>query len=221
MPAFNAGKTIQKAIRDIKAVYGKTSLIVINDGSTDNTKNIINKFDVILIDNEKNLGIGASLKKGIDLGLKKNMDLFLTIGADSQRDVKDIDLLLNEINNNGCDIVFGSKFLLKGQKIPFLRKYGNIIINVALNKLFRANFSDATSGFKIFNKKVASNLGNLADSYAFDIDLCIKVLKNRYNYREVPVKVFYHKNSSKMKNIFFVGSDILLTIIKRRIKKEK
>jgi glycosyltransferase involved in cell wall biosynthesis len=221
IPAFNASGTLGKVIRDIRKYYGQAPIVVIDDGSTDNTGDIVRRLDVVLLSNRVNSGVGASIKKGVEYGFTSNRRFFVTIGADDQRDVRDIGRLLQELKREAADIVLGSKFLYKGQRMPHLRKLGNRAITFVVNRLFGSHFSDVTSGFKAFGRSVARDVSDLADGYAFDTDLCIRVACRGYKCKEVPVKVIYGHDTTRMRNVFAVGMQILLLIIMRRLAESR
>lgn len=221
IPAFNAETTIKQAVNDIKHILPETTIIVINDGSADKTGKILKELDVILITNKKNSGLGAAVKKGVAFALKNGFEFFITIGADKQRDEKDILKLLYSIYNNNYNIVFGSKLMLPGQSIPLIRKSGAIFLTFLVNFLFKGHFSDVLSGFKVFDKKVASYISGLSDSYVFDTDLCIMIISSGYKYNSIPVNVYYHSESSRIRNIIITGINIFYTIISKYLKNSR
>lgn len=221
IPAFNACDTLEKVISDIRRHYGQANIVVIDDGSTDGTGDIARRLEVVLLSNTVNSGVGASIKRGIEYGLTSNRRFFVTIGADDQRDVRDIGKLLHELKREAADIVLGSKFLCRGQRIPRPRKWGNRAITFVVNRLFGSHFSDVTSGFKAFGRSVARDVSDLADGYAFDTDLCIRTACRGYKCREVPVKVIYGHDTTRMRNVFVVGMKIMFLIIMRRLAKTR
>lgn len=216
VPALNAEKTLSKVISDVRAVYKNVTVVVINDGSSDQTGKIAGRLGAAVIENPRNLGLGASIKKGVEYGLNSGKKIFVTIGADDQRDTQDIPRMLDVLGGEGYDIVFGSKFLLMGQKMPLIRKFGNILVSYLFNLLFNTNFTDVTSGFRVFNRKVAAAIPGLPDRYAFDVALCARTVKYGLSYKEVPVKVFYRKGISKMRCVFIIGLGMIFVMLKER-----
>jgi len=217
IPAYNAAGTIADVISEIKQKYAWAKIIVVDDGSTDETENIVKSFAIKLINNTKNEGVGSALKRGIRYALEQGAEYFVTIGADGQRDVEDIPELIEKLKHDKCSLVVGSKMLLAGQKMPLARKLGVRLFTFIVNRLFKASFTDVLSGFRAFDRNAANLAGDLSDSYAFDVDFYIKIIKQGFAYKEIPVKVYYEGNESKMNNIFFVGLSILFLIIRRRL----
>ena len=216
IPALNAEETLAQVIRGIRSVCGQIPIVVVNDASDDATEEVARRMDAAVVHHETNRGFGASVKSGVRFACEQNAQTFLIIGADNQRDPHDIHKLFAIFFEKKSDIVIGSKFLGEFQPMPFLRKTGNQILTVVFNVLFNARFTDITSGFRIFNKKVAEDLDGLHDRYPFDADLCVRILRRGWRWEEVPVKVFYKPPSSRMKSVLLTGLAILSVILRRR-----
>ena len=120
VPVYNEEKSIKKVINDLRKYF--RNIIIINDGSTDNTINEIGKFDTHIINNIKNLGQGASIRIGVEYALKENAEYFATFDSDGQHNSDDLYNMLNYLIDNNLDIVIGSRFMNSDLKISFLRK---------------------------------------------------------------------------------------------------
>ena len=215
IPALNAERTLPKVLRDIKALYPEAQVVVIDDGSEDQTSEFALKCGAILVSSALNQGYGASVKKGVAYALDQGATRFLTMGADDQRDVRDILVLWKTFEEGGYDVVVGSKLLTR-EKIPFMRKIANILLAKAFNLIYGTKICDLTSGFKVFNVKVGGQLFDLEDDYAFDAALRSRIAKRHLKSIEVPVRVYYHAESTRMRNPYAIALRILWVFTKRR-----
>ena len=159
IPAYNEELNIEKTVNKIKK-YNNCSkntidYIIINDGSTDNTKEICdkNKFNVINLIH--NLGIGGAVQTGYKYALENNYDIAIQFDGDGQHDEKYIDSLIKEIEN-GADFVIGSRFIenLSQFKSSSTRRIGIKILSILIKICTGKKIYDPTSGFRASNKKV-------------------------------------------------------------------
>lgn len=217
IPAYDCEPTLGRVIAKVRAAYPDAEIVVVDDGSRDRTATIARDFHSHVLVHAENRGVGRAVKSGVAHALESGAEILVTLGADDQRDVEDVGKLVDALSS-GSDIAIGSKFLLARPPMPIHRKVGNILIRQVFNWLFSASFTDVTTGFRAFNRRVAADLANLADGYPFDVDLYRRVLQRGYRWREVPVRVFYHENSTRMKGPFRVGASILILMVWRRIQ---
>jgi glycosyltransferase involved in cell wall biosynthesis len=170
IPAFNE----EGSIRDLlKKVLKKNfnEIVVVNDGSTDSTKNMVESMDIVLINHEKRRGIGEVTRTGIKHFLKGDFDYLVRIDGDGQHNVDDIKVLIDHINENDLDVVLGSRYL----KNPKLIRLQYSVIGEAFFWILREiieiksslKLSDPTSGFMLLNKDAASFLSKntISDKY--------------------------------------------------------
>ena len=122
IPAFNEEKNIASIIINLKKIAPK--IIVCNDGSTDSTGIIAEELGAIVINHQKNQGYGAAIRSIFLKAKEIKSEVLITLDADGQHDVNDIEKILKPITNNKCDIVIGSRFLGKSQNMPSYRKFG-------------------------------------------------------------------------------------------------
>ena len=217
IPAFNAAPTIGKVLVELKNKYPAAIILVIDDGSTDRTSQIAENLKVRVSRHPANLGIGAALKQGLSIALQEGAKYLVTIGADDQRDVDEIVKVLEPLVLDEADLVVGSKFLGAVQPMPSERKLGNILLTRFFCWLYDTSITDLTSGFRALAPSLAQRVADLADGYAFDADLRILAMQYKFRCIEVPVRVFYHRESSRMKSAPLVGMQIFLTLLKRKI----
>jgi glycosyltransferase involved in cell wall biosynthesis len=212
IPAYNESHNI----RNITAEAGKyvTMIIVVDDGSHDNTAELAMSKNVMVLRNRRNMGKGTALKKGIIECLKYNPDIIVTLDADGQHDPADIPKLLEPIKKGEADIVIGSRIERNSSEIPIVRGLGLSFLNFINRSLIRSTINDSQSGFRAYSKSVLSViLGYNSTGYGVETEQLAIAELYGYNIVEVPVTIRYRglENTSK-KNSILHGVNIVLTI---------
>ena len=154
IPAFNEAGSIKKVIKDL-FYYGYENIVVIDDGSTDKTTEIVENLNVFLIRHPLNMGPGAAIKTGIDFALLKNADIIVTFDADGQHLAKDIYNLVRPIILNKVEITLGNRFLNNTSKVPIFKR---IILKAGALLMFLMYgilSSDSHNGLKAMNSSAA------------------------------------------------------------------
>jgi len=126
IPAFNEEESIKRIIQKTREYVG--DIIVIDDGSTDNTKSKAEGESVIIVHHYKNMGLGKSIADGINEALKLDADIIVQLDADGQHNPEEIPRLLAPLLDNSADVVVGSRFLDgDDQTMPAIKRAGNRI----------------------------------------------------------------------------------------------
>ena len=189
IPAYNEERTIGRVIDEIKEVMNKTKynykILVLNDGSSDNTSKIAKKKGAIVYSNKKNLGLietfKIEMKKCIDLG----GDIIIHTDADGQYLSRDIPRLIKGIEN-GYDIVIGSRFRIRNRNLPFLKNIGNRAFALVFSNIMKKRITDTTSGFRAFTKEIAKI--NLINDFTYTQEQLIRAYKMNYKVGEIAIK---------------------------------
>ena len=224
IPVYNEEGNIGNLIDKINLyLEDKDELIIVNDGSTDNTESEIKSKNCILISLEKNKGKGFAMRAGIE---KSKGDLIVFMGGDGQDDPQEISTLLKQIDN-GYDYVIGSRFLSKedlknrysSKAILPVNEFGNKSITFIINVLFKKNITDSQSEFKCFVSEKLRNLNLESDRFEIETELLIKSFRKNFKIKEVPVYRYERKHGiSKLFNVpfgrFLFGIKVLRTIFK-------
>ena len=194
IPAFNEEKNIGSIIIELKKIASK--IIVCNDGSTDATGLIAKELGAIVIDHSKNQGYGAAIKSIFLKAKELNSEVLITLDADGQHNVSDVEKIVKPIINGECDIVIGSRFLDKSQDIPSYRKFGINIITKVTNVSMKDNLTDSQSGFRSYNKKVIEEISLSETGMGVSTEILIKASNKNLKIGEVPIKVNYDGDTS-------------------------
>lgn len=222
IPAYNEELNIVNTINKIefhndKSEY-KVDYIVINDGSTDNTKEICKKNNFNVINLVKNLGIGGAVQTGYKYALENDYDVAIQFDGDGQHDENYIDVLVQEIAN-GEDFVIGSRFVknLSEFKSSSTRRFGIKILSILIKICTGQKIYDPTSGFRAADKKVITLFASHYPSEYPEPESTTELIKKGYKVKEVPVEMhereFGSSSIKPLKSIYYMFSVCLSIVI--------
>lgn len=198
VPAFNEEKNIRKTIEDIKSSVkntgNKIEILVVDDGSTDNTPRILSSIPGIkVLRHDSNKGYGASLKTAIK---KSGSERIIIIDADGTYPASSIRELID--NSNKYDMVVGAR---TGSivKTPFFRKPAKWFLKHFAQYLTKAKIPDLNSGLRIFKRDIALRFMNIfPDGFSFTTTLTIACLTNDCSIKYIPINYYERKGKSKI-----------------------
>lgn len=198
IPAFNEEGGIEKTIAEVRKYLNQDyELIVVNDGSEDNTGQILQKItDIKVINHSRNCGYGAALKSGIK---KSQGDYILIIDADGTYPAVSIPELIGQIGD--FDMVVGARINAQS-KIPFLRKPAKWFLNKLANYLTSTKIPDLNSGLRVIKKDVLTQfIRFLPDGFSFTTTITLALLTSGYQVKYVPIDYYKRIGKSKIKPI--------------------
>lgn len=185
IPAYNEAENIEKTVEDIKANAKEVDYIVINDGSKDNTLDILKNKKYNYIDLMQNLGLFGAVQTGLKYALENDYDVAIQFDGDGQHSAKYIKKLVSEIRNN--NIVIGSRFVDK--KRPFtLRMLGSRFISLAIKIVTGKTIKDPTSGMRAYDKDAIKDYANDINNPPEPDTLVYMMLKHK-KVKEVQVEM--------------------------------
>ena len=201
IPAYNEEKTISVLIDRIPNLQNfNQEIIVIDDGSTDNTFSEAKKKKVQVLSNERNLGLGITFKRGLEAALKAGADYIVNIDADAQYNPKDIPILLKKLIEEEVDLVIGNRFLDDRELGKnFIQRLGNRILSIFISKILlkQREIYDIQSGFRVIDKKLAKFLINrLSGKYTYTQDMMILTLIYGFKVKQISIR-FYKRTTGK------------------------
>lgn len=183
IPAYNEAQVITKVIEDLKERNKDYEIIVVDDGSTDNTYELARQTGVKVIHHSYNQGYGAALKTGIR---NAETDFVCTMDADGQHRAEDVEKLFEEIKNDNYDVVIGARS--KRSHISLVRVPGKKMLSIFANYLSGIRIPDLNSGLRVAKKEsIMKLLHLLPDGFSFSTTITIAMYKMRYNVKWVPI----------------------------------
>ena len=214
IPAYNEAKTIEKTIREVKPLVDR--LVVVDDGSTDQTYNLVKETGVNLLRHIINRGQGAALRTGTAYCLANGADLIVHFDADGQFLSQDMPRIVEPIKSGQADVVFGSRFLGGQPKIgmPFSKKYLIMPLARAVNRIFfKINLTDPQSGFRAMSAFAAEKIDWQQDRMAHCSEIMFMVKKNNFKVREIPIRVIYHNFGQSFLDGFKILKDLFIAML--------
>lgn len=224
IPAYNEEENILNTVNKIYEYNQKNKttydLIVINDGSRDNTSKICHDNKIPIIDLVHNLGIGGAVQTGYKYAYKNGYDIAIQFDGDGQHDVNYVKNIIKLIISDEADFVIGSRFIKKEKgnfQSTVARRIGINIISFFMRIVSKKKIYDTTSGFRACNKKVISEF---ADDYPLEYPepiTTVELLRKGFVVAEVPVMMNEREGGTSSikawKTIYYMINVILSIIV--------
>ncbi len=216
VPAYNEGPRLARTLGQLLHL-GYKQIVVVDDGSSDETYEIAKSMSVKVIRHPINLGVGAATQTGITYALQDGADYIVTIDADGQHNPSDIEALLHKIKTTSNDLIIGSRFLKKDNQIPRSRRFynwvGNYISYLAAGELV----TDSQSGMKVMSRHFAESAELSCNGFEFCIEMIRNAKRNRCFIDEIPISVIYTKETMEKGQNFMSGMRMILRLIRLNI----
>jgi len=224
IPAYNEAGRVASTIACVRQ-FADADIIVVSDGSTDNTVDEAIEAGATVIELPFNLGYGAALQTGFKYALKNGYRFAVQMDADGQHDPSAIQALIEPVYSGEVDVAVGSRFLGGGDyKSPFIRRIGIFFFAVIASIFTGKKVTDPTSGFQGLNRKVMELYASNAYPADYpDADVIIMLHRGGMKFKEVPVlmkrsvgKVSMHGGLKPFYYIFKMLLSILATLLRSR-----
>ncbi len=216
--AYNEGAMIADVIRNAALTF--PNIVVVDDGSRDDTAAIACAAGATVIRHPINLGQGAAIQTGIDFACKENAAIIVTFDADGQHRVEDALLLARAVDSGEADIVCGSRFLgLESVTMPATRR-----VTLRLAALFTRLSSgvpvtDAHNGLRALSREAAARLRITQNRMAHASEIIAQVRAHHLRYKEYPVQIIYTEYSIAKGQKISNAINILIDLLFGRISK--
>ncbi|MBU1036406.1 glycosyltransferase family 2 protein [Patescibacteria group bacterium] len=213
IPCYNEAKKLAKVIDEVKE-YGK--VVVIDDGSTDDSYEVAKRQEVKVIKHLLNRGQGAALETGNKYALSQEADIVVHFDADGQHQAAEIPLLIKHLIEDRADIVLGSRFLTKNDQTPFFKKW--LILkpaSILQNLMFGLKLTDAHNGFRALSKKALAEINITQDRYAHSTEIIEQIKIKGLKFVEVPVTIIYNEFGQGLMGGLKILSDLFLRKINK------
>ena len=220
IPAYNEEKTIGTVISETISIMDSLMLpyeiIVVDDGSTDQTGLLASKQKATVLSNKENRGKGYSIRKAVAHSVG---DIIVTIDSDGEHRPKEIPDLVNPLLE-GADIVTGSRFLSSNPNATKrLNLLGNLIFNASIFALTGKGTTDSQTGFRAIKRDVIEKLNLQSDGYEIETEITVKGFRNGFLCKELPITCERRQYSISKIKLVKDSFKILKTIVKARVMK--
>ena len=188
MPAFNEINTVEEMVRRVLAVPLRIELIVVDDCSTDGTRDTLGRLQrelgFTLLLQPRNLGKGAALRRGFEA---VHGDLVVIQDADLEYSPEEFPALIELICEGRADVVYGSRFLGRHRVFLFTHYAGNRLLTLLTNVLYNTMLTDMETCYKVMRTEVMRSLSLRSDGFGIEPEMTAKIFKRDYRVYEVPI----------------------------------
>ena len=215
MPAYNEEKYIGSVV--LQARQFADEVVVVDDGSSDNTAQVARLAGATVVQHKKNSGYGATVQTVLAEAKKRNPEVLVLLDADGQHNPEEITSLINAISA-GSDVAIGSR-KIKNKNIPAYRRFGQNVISFFTRVLSRSTLSDTESGFRAFSRKAISVLEPKERGMAISAETISEATAKGLKITEVPISAIYTGDGSTLnplKHGVSVLNRVIVMISERR-----
>lgn len=199
IPAYNEEERISGVIRGIKKHLMAENIIVVDDGSTDDTGRVAGSEGAHLISNGKNLGKGASLRKGFDLAASMDgIEGVFTVDADGQHDPEEIPVFISKFEESGADIVIGDR-MADTESMPLIRKMTNLVTSGVISRRSGLRIRDSQSGYRLIRCRLLREIELVTSRFETESEILIKASRRGALIESVPIRTIYGREISKIR----------------------
>ncbi len=188
MPAYNERNTIEEIVRRVLAVRQRIELIVVDDGSTDGTRERLQQLQrelgFTLLLQPKNAGKGAALRAGF---ARVRGDIAVVQDADLEYSPEEYPQLIELICSGRADVVYGSRFLGRHRVFLFVHYMGNRLLTLLTNVLYNTMLTDMETCFKAMHVDVLRSMTLRSDRFGIEPEITAKIFKRGYRVYEIPI----------------------------------
>jgi len=213
MPAYNAQRTVRDTYKEIPKVFRK-NIILVDDGSKDNTPEIAKKLGIRVFEHSNNLGYGGNQKTCYWEALKLKPDVVVMLHPDYQYDATRIEDLIEPIIEGRYDFMFGSRIANKKGAIeggmPPIKYYVNRIVCFIQNILLGVNFTEHFSGLRAYSAALLRRVPfqRFSNDFGFDQEMTVSSISYRFRIGEIAIPTRYHERASSIQ--FLKGTKFIL-----------
>jgi len=218
IPAYNEEKSIKDVIEKIITSIPSADILVVNDGSKDQTVLRAREAGAYVIELPFNLGIGGAMQTGYLYAKQNGYDIAIQCDGDGQHDPVYIQKIIEPIIKDNADMVVGSRYLEKTlYKSKLMRRIGILFFSGAVSMIIRKKITDPTSGFRAVNREVIEYFAWKYPSDYPEVDVLVRLNNRNFRIMEVPVEMKVRQGGKSsitpLKSIYYMAKVSLALII--------
>lgn len=198
VPVYNEAPILEKTIKSIRD-SGFESIIVVDDGSSDDSYIIALKMPVTVLRHSQNKGKGAALQTGLAYAQKQDSDIIATIDADGQHNPKDILKAIAVMETKKCEVVLGVRNI-NLKSMPPLKVFGNYMGKLATYLKYRLWITDSQCGFRVYSRHALTLINCTDAGYEFESAVIGEIKKHNLSFEEVLIETIYTPYSQQKKS---------------------
>ncbi len=195
IPTYNESKTIGAIVRALEQRGFR--VIVIDDGSKDNTIVEANKFGAELIAHAKNAGKGRCIREGLEYAMENNCEVVITMDGDGQHSLRDIDKFIDEYKKSGSDVILGNR-LHNPKKMPFLRRCVNRFMSFIISLLIIERVDDSQCGYRLISRKGIEKMKLSTTKYEIESEMIMEAKRRGLKISSVNIDSIYEGEASQI-----------------------
>ena len=226
IPAYNEESRIADVILRVREIQPDLSVVVVNDGSRDNTAEAARSAGAVVISHPFNLGYGVAIQTGYKYALAKGYDFLVQMDGDGQHDAAFIPQILAPVLQGDTDLALGSRFLGEESYDPSpVRRTGMAFFCKLVSLLIGTHITDSTSGYQAFNRRVIRFFSTEIFPWDYpDADLLLTLHRAGFRIKEIPVRMYASVSGKSMhsglKPIYYIFKMLLSMFVTLLRKKD-
>lgn len=219
LPVFNESDSLFTILQKVESIdFGmEKEIIIVDDGSTDGTRNLYKELNCKVLYHDQNAGKGAAIQTGIK---EATGDIIIIQDADLEYNPEDYLPLVNLIKNNEADVVYGSRLKNDCNRKNFLfwSFVANKVLTLLTRILFNTQLTDMETCYKAFRADIVKNINIESKRFDFEPEITAKILKKRVRFKELPITYNARTNQQGKKIGWRDGVQAIITLFKYRFK---
>ena len=217
VPAYNEGLVLEATIKELKTRF--KNILVINDGSTDNTEEILKSSGVKYISHPINLGQGSAISTAFKYLKNKNIKGVISFDADGQHSLEDSVVFAEEILSCDEEIIFGSRFLGYRENVPIGKRLVLSLVTKIHNLMGGLKLTDTHNGLKAYKRECLTKIDIGISRFAFESEIIFQVASKKLSYKELPTNIKYTEYSKrkgqKLRSGLLIAEALLFKILRK------
>lgn len=215
IPAYNEESSISNVIKDLKRERTTGTIIVVDDGSQDNTAEVAKKSGAYVIRHVLNSGSGSATATGLSYAQQEGYEIVATLDADGQHKAEDVIKGVREIQKKKVDLLIGSR-LINSSGMSKAKVLGNRGLSTVTWMLFGISVTDSQSGLRIFSRQALDKLRWKTSGYEFCSEMLWRAQQQNLSVAEYPIQAIYTEYSTSKGQNNWNGFNIVKSLVQRR-----